>query len=244
MSLEYFEALRHVLDEVERTQEPAIRQGAQILAKTIASGRMVYVFGASHASIPAQEMFYRAGGLVPINPILPPGLTTDVRPITRTTHIERMPGYASVILRDVPLQAGDVLIVVSVSGRNTVPVEMAEEAKRRGAVVIAVTSLAYSKTVSSRAPSGRLLYETADLVLDLCGEPGDAAVQVPGLPQRVGPTSTAAAVAILNAMVVETVRRLQEMGVEPPVFLSANLDGADAHNAELIRRYQDRLTYM
>lgn len=244
MSLEYFEAVRRVLDEVERTQEQAIRRAAEIVAQAIASGRMVYVFGASHASIPAQEMFYRAGGLVPINPILPPGLTTDVRPITRTTHIERMPGYAEVILRDVPLQAGDVLIVISVSGRNTVPVEMAEQAKARGAVVIAVTSVAYSRAVTSRAPSGRLLYQAADLVLDLCGEPGDAAVQIPGLPQRVGPTSTAAAVAILNAVVVEAVRRLQEMGIEPPVFLSANLDGADAHNVELIRRYRDRLTYM
>lgn len=244
MPLEYFEAVRRVLDEVERTQEQAIRRAAEIVAQAIASGRMVYVFGASHASIPAQEMFYRAGGLVPINPILPPGLTTDVRPITRTTHIERMPGYAEVILKDVPLQAGDVLIVISVSGRNTVPVEMAEEAKARGAVVIAVTSVAYSRTVASRAPSGRLLYQTADLVLDLCGEPGDAAVQIPGLAQRVGPTSTAAAVAILNAVVVEAVRQLRDMGIEPPVFLSANLDGADAHNAELIRRYRDRLTYM
>ena len=240
----YFEAVRKVLEKLESTQEESVKRAAQMLADAIASGGMVYVFGASHASIAAQELFYRAGGLVPINPILAPGLTTDVRPITRTTHIERMPGYAEVLLRDVPIGSGDVLVVVSVSGRNTVPIEMAEEAGKRGAKVIAVTSLAYSKAVSSRAPSGKLLYQVADLVLDLCGDPGDAAVEIPGLKQRVGPTSTVAAAVLLNAVVVETARELLTRGIEPPIFLSANLDGADAHNASLLARYSGRLTYM
>jgi uncharacterized phosphosugar-binding protein len=240
----YFAAAKRALEEAERTQMDAIKRAGELVARAIADGHMVYVFGASHASIPAQELFYRAGGLVPISPILAPGLTTDVRPITRTSAIERMAGYARVILQDVSLGPGDVLFAISVSGRNTVSVEMAEEARARGATVVAVTSMPYTKTVTSRAPSGQLLYQVADLVLDIGGVPGDAAVQVDGVQQRVGPTSTVVAVAMLNAVVVCAVDILARSGVEPPVFISANIDGADAHNAALMARYRDRLTYL
>jgi len=242
--LTYFREVRRVLEMVEATQEENIRAAAEMLAEAIVQDRMIYVFGASHASILAAETFYRAGGLAAISPIFVPGLTVDVRPITRTTHLERLPGLAAATLQDVPLEAGDVFLVISVSGRNTVAIDMALEGKKRGAKIVALTSVAYSQSVASRHPSGQRLCEVADLVLDLCGEMGDAVVEFPGLPQRVAPTSTVVGAAILNAVVVETVARLQERGVEPPVFLSANLDGGDAHNARLLEKYRGRVTYL
>jgi uncharacterized phosphosugar-binding protein len=101
-----------------------------------------------HASILAQELFYRAGGLVPVNPILAPGLTTDVRPMTLTTRLERLPGLGKGIIAETPIQPGDVLIVHSVSGRNAVSVEAAQAGREKGAFIIAVTSLAYSRQCS------------------------------------------------------------------------------------------------
>jgi uncharacterized phosphosugar-binding protein len=242
--MRYFEAVRKVLDWAETTQAEVIGQVADLMAEAIARDRLVYVFGCSHASILAAETFYRAGGLAAISPIFAPGLTVDVRPIDLTSRLERLPGFAALILAEVPLGPGDIFLVISVSGRNTVPVEMALEGKARGATVVAVTSVAYSQTVTSRHPSGQRLFEVADYVIDLGGVPGDALVTFDGLPQAVGPSSTVVGAALLNALVCETVERLLATGQTPPIFLSANLDGGDEHNAALLARYRGRVTYL
>jgi uncharacterized phosphosugar-binding protein len=242
--MRYFAEVRKVLDWAEETQAEVIGRVADLMAEAISSDRMVYVFGCSHASILAAETFYRAGGLAAISPIFAPGLTVDVRPMDRTTRLERLPGFASLILADVPLGAGDVFLVISVSGRNTVPVEMAMEGKAHGATVVAVTSVSYSQTVTSRHPSGQRLFEVADHVIDLGGVPGDAIVTFDGLAQAVGPSSTVVGAALLNALVCETVERLLATGETPPIFLSANLDGGDEHNAALLARYRGKVTYL
>jgi uncharacterized phosphosugar-binding protein len=235
------EVQARLCDALERNAE-AVSAAADLIAAAIADGRVLYVFGASHAGILTQDLFYRAGGLVPIEPIMPAGLMLNERPITRTSYLERLTGFAEIVLRDVPLGEGDVLLVASVSGRNAVAVEMASEARTRGATVIGLTSLAYSRSVAARG-SARL-FEVADVVLDIPGIPGDAAIELPGLDQRVGPTSTAVGSAILQGLMVEVSARLLARGVEPPVFVSANLDGSDARNHELLERYKDRLSYV
>ena len=240
----YFEGVLDQLRTAFDSQAEAVEQSAQMAADAIAADHVIYAFGATHGGILAQEIFYRAGGLVPVSPILPPGLTTDVRPIDLTSRMERLPGYAALVLDSVPIVPGDLLIVISVSGRNTVTVEMAELARSRGISVIAVTSLPYSRTVTSRAPSGKRLFEVADLVIDLGGTPGDALVRMEGLPQAVGPTSTVVGAALLNAWVARTAEKLLERGIEPPVFISANLDGGDQHNRRLLDKYRGRLTYL
>lgn len=239
----YFDTVMEQLRQVEQTQRPAIEQAAEWMCEAIAAGGMVYVFGPSHAGLVAQEMFYRAGGLVPVSPILPPGLTCDVRPITLTSELERLSGFAERFMQAVPLQPGDTVLVHSVSGRNAVAVEAAVCARERGARVVALTNLTYSRSVSPRGGAARL-FEVADLVIDNCGIEGDAVIPVPGQPIRCAPTSTVIGCAIANALVAETVQRLQQRGIEPPVFLSANLDGGDAHNRTLMERYRDRLTYL
>jgi uncharacterized phosphosugar-binding protein len=242
--LEYLNKIIELLEEVRRTQGEAIERAAQAVADAIAADRLVYVFGATHASILAQELFYRAGGLVPVNPILPPGLTTDVRPVTLTSRLERMPGFAAQVLAETPLQKGDVLIVHSVSGRNAAAVEFAQGARQRGAFVIALTSLQYSQAVQPRAPGQPRLFETADLVLDNRVPVGDALVALPGLAQKVGPGSTVTGAAILNAMIVRAAQILLERTGDPPVFMSANLDGGDEHNRRWLEHYRGRLTYL
>jgi uncharacterized phosphosugar-binding protein len=242
--MDYFEKTIQLLQEIHQQQGEVIEKAAQVMAEAIQAGHLIYAFGPTHAGILAQELFYRAGGLVPVNPILPPGLTTEVRPITLTSRLERLPGLGEQIVAETSLEAGDVLIVHSVSGRNAVAVEVAQHARLRGAFVIALTSLAYSKSVQPRQPGQPRLFETADLVLDDRAPLGDALVELPGLAQRVGPVSTVTGAAILNAVVVRTAELLLERTGDPPVFMSANLDAGNEHNRRWLEHYKGRLTYL
>ncbi len=244
MRTNYIEQVLNRLQAVMVSQRSAIEQGAQWLADALTNDHLIWVFGASHAGILSEELVYRAGGLVPISPIFIPGLTCDVRPITLTSTLERLDGYAGSAVREVPIQAGDVLIVHSVSGRNAAPIEVALYGKERGARVIALTSLDYSQSVSPRSKIGKRLFEVADLVIDNGAPRGDAVVQLPGFAQPVAPVSTVLGAAILNAMVAEACALLIERGIQPPVFLSANLEGGDEHNARLMSRYRGRVLYL
>ena len=243
MISQYLDIIRQQLDELQNTQTEAIHTTAEWMADAIANGQVVHAFGASHAFILAFEMFYRAGGLACVSPIVPTGLTPDVRPFATTSDLERLPGYAAVFMKGVDITPGDVMIVHSVSGRNAVAVEAAQIARQRGAKVVAITNLKYSKSVSARAGSYRL-FEVADLVIDNCGVPGDAAVEVEGMPGKCAPTSSVIGCAIINSLVAETSVLLVERGVEPPVFRSANLDGGDEFNAKLMARYKGKVSYL
>jgi uncharacterized phosphosugar-binding protein len=242
--MKYLDAVIRLLEEVRDTQEDAIEQASRRVAEAILADHLVYVFGASHAGILAQEMFYRAGGLVPVNPILPPGMTTDVRPVTLTSRLERLPGLGAQILAETPIREGDVLIVHSVSGRNAAAVEIAEGARQRGAFVIGLTSMAYSSAVQARKTGMKRLYEVVDLVLDDRAPLGDALVQVQGLEQRVAPASTVTGAAILHEVVVRAVEEIVRRSGDAPVFRSANLDGGDEYNRRWLDHYAGRLTYL
>jgi uncharacterized phosphosugar-binding protein len=242
--MDYLETVIQLLDDIRHTQKEAIEKAALFIADAIQNNHLIYIFGPTHASILAQEMFYRAGGLVPVNPILPPGLTTDVRPVTLTTRLERLPGFGAQIIAETNIEKGDVFIVHSVSGRNAAAVEAAQAAKQRGAFIIALTSLTYSQSVQPRQPGMPRLFEVADLVLDNRAPVGDALIELPGLNQKVGPVSTITGAVILNAIVVRVAEILMEKTGDAPVFLSANLDGGDEHNQRWLEHYRGRLTYL
>lgn len=239
----YIDQVLGTIRRAYEEQTAAIGEAAACLASAMEQGHTVYVFGCSHAGILAEEVFYRTGGLAVLNPIFFPGFMLNTRPVTMTSQLERLPGLGKILVEQNGLKAGDVLLIHSVSGRNTVPVEMAIEAKAIGVTTIALTSLAYSRSVTSRHASGKRLFEVCDRVLDNGGVPGDAAVTLPGLPEAIGPTSTAAGAALLNALVIEAVECLLARGVTPPVFLSANLDGGDAHNRAIFEQYKDQIHY-
>lgn len=242
--LAYATALLPILQRAFETQRDVMLRVASAMADVIAADGLIYVFGAGHAGMIAEEMSYRAGGLVPIVPIFGPGLTLTVRPATLGSALERLPGYANLLLDAQNVQAGELLVVHSNSGRNTVAIEMAEEAQRRGLTVVALTNVAQCTSLLSRHPRGLRLVDVADLVIDNCGAVGDAAVTLAGVETPTGPTSTVVGAALMNAVAVETVRLLAERGTDPPVIRSANVDGGEAYNARLWVRYAGRLTYL
>lgn len=225
-------------------QADTIKEAAACLAKTVESKNNVFVFGCSHAGILAEEVFYRTGGLAVINPVFFPAMMLNTRPITMTSSLERTAGVGKIIFEKNSIKKGDLLILHSVSGRNTVPVEMAITARENGVKTVCITNLKYSSAVTSRHPSGKRLFEVCDTVIDNKGDVGDAAVSIDGLPEKIGPTSTAVGAALINALVIDAVNKMIEDGIVPPVLMSANLDGGDEHNAKIFAEYKDNIFYM
>ena len=240
----YIKIVNETIDRGFSTQKETMLNVSKLIAAAIESKKNVFVFGCSHAGILAEEVFYRTGGLAVINPIFFPGFMLNTRPITMTSSLERISGLGKTLLNKNHVGEGDVLIIHSVSGRNTVPVEMAIEAKKIGVHTVCITNLAYSNAVTSRHPDGKRLFEVCDEVIDNCGDIGDAAIKLEGLEEKIGPTSTAVGTALLNAIVIDAVEMMIADGIVPPVFMSANIDGGDEHNARIFEEYKDNIFYM
>lgn len=241
---DYINITADMIKAAYEEQADVIAGAAACLAETVERKRNVFVFGCSHAGILAEEVFYRTGGLAVINPIFFPAMMLNTRPVTMTSSLERVPGIGRIIFEKNKIKKGDLLILHSVSGRNTVPVEMAITARESGVKTICITNISYSKAVTSRHPSGKRLYEVCDIVIDNKGEVGDAAVSIDGLPEKIGPTSTAVGAALINALVIDAVNKMIDDGIVPPVLMSANLDGGDEHNAKIFEEYKDNIFYM
>ncbi len=241
--LPYFENIRAVLDKAEKANAETVEKLAEVIAPSIAAGGILHLFGTGHGHMLAEELFYRAGGLVPVNAILDSTLMLHESAVA-SSLAERLPGYAEVVLSRYRVDPGETIIIASNSGRNAVPIEMAIAAKVRGMQVAALTSLAHANAHPARHPSGKHLHELADFVLDNCGVTGDAALTVDGLDEKIGATSTVVGAALLHSVVYAVTTKLVQSGVEPPIFISANVSDADAHNERLMERYRARLRHL
>lgn len=236
LTKKYFEKGFELLQHLQETQSENIEKAAEIIAQAVAEGHTFYAWGGPHSSLPVQDIFWRAGGLAIVNPIFTPGFCLEDGPIRLASFLERVEGYGSEFFNQIGAEPGDVILLVSTSGRNAFPIEMAMAAKSTGLKVIGMTSLTYSQSVSSRHSSGKKMYEFCDIVLDNLTAPGDASLEDETLPQKVGPTSGWMGCFILQAMMVEVAERLAEKGVKPPVYFAANMDG----QAEYVQ-YQNTL---
>lgn len=234
----YFDRLGELLDDL-RGSGPQIEQAANLMARCIADGGVVHVFGSGHSHMMAEEVFHRAGGLWPFNAMLDINLTSFGT--LKGGLVERSEGYAKVILGSFDVRPGEVVVVVSNSGINPVPIELAIEAKRIGATTVAVTSVANYAAAASRHSSGLKLAEVSDLAIDSRVPAGDAILTLDGTDAPVGASSTALGAALMSALVAQTAEALLEMGVQPPVVVSQNIPGGDERNAALAERYRPRL---
>ena len=216
-------------------QEQAFEAAVSAMAECVARDGLIYLFGTGHSHMMAEEGHYRAGGLACVVPILATAIMLHEGALAGSA-LERTSGLARIVLSRYDIGASDAVVVFSNSGVNAVPVEAAQEARARGAKVIAVTSEAYSR----QAANGRTrLADAADLVIDNRAPPGDAVVDL-GNGLRAGPISTVVGAAILNALLVEVAARLIGSGRDAPVYLSANMPGAAERNKGLAERYRRR----
>jgi uncharacterized phosphosugar-binding protein len=227
----YLANVVEVINAIARESAPAIHQAAQAVADAIEREGMFVLFGSGHSALIAKDAAYRAGGLAPVLAV------DDVA----DGDAERVEGVAKYLISRYELREGSVMAVISNSGINPVPIEMAQIGKTGGLTVIAITSVAHSRVNASRHSSGKKLYEVADIVIDTHGTPGDASIDIPGFPYKVGATSTIAGSAIVQAITVQAAALLAEKGIEPPVWVSANVADGDEHNNELLARYRPYL---
>lgn len=207
-----------------------------IIGKSLADGGILHTFGSGHSDIIAREIIGRAGGLVCISGIQDP----------TGGFIENLNGYGAVLgeryARFYGMKPGEVIIVISNSGKNASPIEVALEAQKRGLTVVAVTCMAMSRETPSQHSSGKKLYEIADYVLDNNGVSGDAIVPVPNSDVKAGPTSTLTGAILLNLLQMEVIEYLAENNLPLPLLRSQNLEGAMEKNQALAAEYNPRLT--
>lgn len=235
----YFEKLNALLACTLNAQAENMEHAARVIANCLKDGHMIYTLGTGHGHLLALEIFYRAGGMARVCPVMDERLMLHVN-AAKSTLWERREEIAGELLERFPIAAGDVLIAASNSGRNAVPVLYSLEARRRGAQVIALTSMRHSQSVSSRNSMGLRLFEAADIVLDNGGVPGDASLlMADGM--AVGPTSTAVGAAMLQAISCRVKEISLEENWEAEFFKSSNIDGGDEYNESLIEKYGKRI---
>jgi uncharacterized phosphosugar-binding protein len=239
----YVSEVRKLIDKLDSTQMDNIKRAAEWITDSVARDDLVYIFGAGHSHILCYEVFARAGGFPHWQPILDHGLDFGAG-ARRQGGFERLPGYAQYVIRDYDIGPDDVVIVISNSGRNPAPVEIALEAKARGAKIVALTSMAHSSSVSAANPAGKRLFEISDLVIDNGCPAGDALISLEGLPAKVAPGSTVLGALILNCIVAQVAQNLLDRGKEPPVWISGNLEGGQDYNKRVVEPVEKELGHV
>jgi uncharacterized phosphosugar-binding protein len=240
----FLDAAIDLLRRVREEEADSIAAAGTLLADTVADGGRLFAFGAGHSSLPAQDVVYRAGGLALMNLLAVPGVVgVDVMPATLGSALERVDGLASAVLDTSPLRAGDALVIISLSGRNALPVEMAMNARALGIKVIGLTSVAYASETSSRHASGTYLRDHCDVVLDSKIAIGDATLTLDTVPAPFAPASTVVTSAIMQSVMATAAGALAERGIEPPLLRSGNVDGGHQWNGRVMEEYGDRIFY-
>ena len=235
----YFDNLNALLARTLDTQAQGLETAARVIADCFRQGGMLYTFGTGHGHLLALEIFYRAGGMARVCPILDEKLMLHIS-AAKSTLEERDETWVPRLLEKYPIKKGDVLLAISNSGRNAVPVLLAKAARERGAYVVALTSMQHTSAVTARNKENLRLFETADLILDNGGVLGDASYQAAD-GTMVGPTSTAVGAAMLQSIVCRVKEMSLAEGFEADFFKSSNVDGGDEWNDKLIARYQDTI---
>jgi uncharacterized phosphosugar-binding protein len=240
---QYFARVKERIELVEKIEKEKMSAAAVKVAEAIKNGGIIQLFGCGHSHILTEEVFYRAGGLVPIKPILVEPLMLHEGAL-RSSYLERLNDYAGEFLKEQDIRPEDVVFVLSTSGRNPVPVDVAQAASERGAYVIGLTSFEYSQSHPSRHKSGKHLFNSVDLAIDNHSVKGDAILSYEKVSVPFAPTSTVVGAVILNAIFAEAIKILADQEIEPPVFLSGNIDGADDHNNKLVDKYKGRISLL
>ena len=233
---QYWETVQSLMDESLKRNAERIDTIAPLIAESLGKGDMLHVFGSGHSAMVAAEIVNRAGGLVPVNLLRDP----------TNGWAETISGYGSRLFdryaKFYGARQGEFIVIVSNSGRNPSPIDVALRAKEAGLRVIALTALEVSRAAASNHPSGKRLFEVADYVLDNLGIPGDAAVPLDGGSTKVGPTSTFTGALLLNRLALEVTGIMAAGGGPLPILTSANVEGGREANEKLYERYRGRLS--
>lgn len=242
---DYLADVHALMASILAEETEAMDRAADRIAGQIAADRLVHIYGpGGHSNLAAQEIFFRAGGLMHVSAILDEGTLLSGGAL-RSMAIERTPGYGKVVIGDWGLGGEDLLILVNAYGINAALIDAALEARRRGCFLIGVSSRRHAAQTApehpARHPTRQNLHDIVDIAIDTKVAIGDAIVTVPGLGERIAAASTFANAFALNCLVIRTVAKLAERGIEPPVWRSGNAPGGDEANARFVGRFRQRV---
>lgn len=244
--LQYFDAVKDLLEHIMAEQQPAIQRAAELVADAVAQEKIFHVLGSGgHSNMVSIEMCHRAGNLIPCNSILDPGFSCEHG---ATRWCEKVPGYAPNVLRYYGVKPGDVLLQFNAYGINTASIDTVMECKRLGVTVVAVTSPTLSHSIPEdfpgRHPSRQNLCDLADVVIDSYTPFGEAVVSIQGYDYKVSPTSTIANIFIINSINAKACEILADRGIAPPVWISGNIPGGTESNQAGMDRYFGKLRHL
>jgi len=243
--LGYLDATVALMHKIEAEQRENIEKAADLMVGAIAADRLIHVYGGGgHTTLVMGEMFFRAGGLANINPLMETGLSVFNQAL-KYLELERCVNYGRSIVKYYRLQPDDVLIIFHNIGINPATIDAAMEAKEQGAKIIAVSSSKWQTEMPPdhfiRHPSQQNLFDLADVCIDDYNEVGDCVVRVPGFDTPIAPNSNLIDFFIAHRLEIETVKRCVARGIEPPVWRSANAPGGDEFNAQYVAKYSPRV---
>ncbi len=241
----YYQKIVENLEKINSTQCENIQKAASLMVDAIVDDRLISVYGGGgHTTLPVGEMFFRAGGLACINPVMETGLSVFNQAL-KYLELERTVNYGAAIVKYYGLKEGDVLIIFHNIGINPATIDAAMEAKKNGVKIIAVSSSYWQNEIPEdsaiRHPSKTNLFDYADVCIDDFNPVGDAAVMVPGFDTAIAPVSNIVDFYIAHRLEIETVNQCVERGITPPVWSSANVPGGDEKNAALLEKYRSRV---
>lgn len=241
----YFNSIIKNMEQVNNTQSGNIHKAAELMVGAIKNDRLISVYGGGgHTTLPVGEMFFRAGGLANINPIMETGLSVFNQAL-KYLELERTVNYGASIMKYYNLKKDDVLIIFHNIGINPATIDAAMEAKKNGVKIIAVSSSYWQKEMPAdhfiRHPNKTNLFDYADVCIDDFNPVGDAVVKVPGFETPIAPASNIVDFYIAHLLEIETVRLCVEQGITPPVWSSANTPGGDEKNAAYLEKYRPRI---
>ncbi|MBQ6698995.1 MAG: SIS domain-containing protein [Oscillospiraceae bacterium] len=236
---DYLEKTTSVLNNIKETQKDKILSAAQMVSETIKRDGIIYIFGCGHSHLIALDCFYRAGGLANVSAMLDTDLMLH-NGAAKSSKMEKMSGIAESIFERYCLTDKDILITVSTSGKNAVPVEMAKTATKNGIKNIAVASSSYF----ADKKDADMLYECVDMYIDNCVPHGDGVMDISGCGTKMGSISNAASSYILNSVLLEAAELAAKDGAEIPIYMSGNVDGGAEYNKALIKKYLPRIKHL
>jgi len=244
----YFEVVTEILQKIEKEQIGNIVRAASMMADSIAEDKLIHLYaGGGHTWIPVAEVFYRAGGLACINPLIDYGLS----PFNQALHymqFERLPGYGRAVIDYYNPGRGEVIIIVHNIGVNPATIDAALACKERGLKIIAISSSEWQEKVPKdhyiRHPSKLNLFDIADVCIDDYNPFGDAVIEIGGLGTPIAPVSNVVDCYIMHRIEIEVAKKLVERGVEPPFWRSANIPGGDQYNRKYVEKYMNRVKYL
>ncbi|HET9746219.1 MAG TPA: SIS domain-containing protein [Chitinophagaceae bacterium] len=228
---EYLNKCQGIINRI-KGQQNQIQQAAEWFAASILSGRVVHVFGSGHSRVMVEEMWPRYGSFPGFNPIVELSLTYHNNVVgangqRQAMYLENVSGLAERILRNFGLDKKDAALIISSSGCNLVPIEMAELFQQKGIKVVAIVTKEHLEKSKSKRADGKKLSDFADLVLDSGAPAGDSMIRIDNLETPVSPGSTVGGIMIINSIKAEVARRLTEANQPPKVLTAANVIGAE-----------------